>query len=62
MHISVPTRVWNDNFRPGIELIEEEQMKNQLIEEERRAQASFAEQEKTDWSVEAVVDEDELFK
>ena len=55
-------RVWNNNFKPGIELIEQEQMADKVREEESLAQASFAQQAQTDWSVEAVVDEDDLFK
>lgn len=54
--------IWNSNFRPGIELIEQEQIESQKKDEENRARTILSKQASTDWSVEAVVDEDDLFK
>jgi hypothetical protein len=43
-------------------LIEQEQIQSQKKEEETRAKTVLSKQGTTDWNVEAVVDEDDLFK
>lgn len=51
------------SFRPGPDAIEKEQIEEQKrLEEAQRAMSMKVQQEATDWSVQAVVDEDELFK
>jgi hypothetical protein len=60
---SVSFRTLDFNFRPGPDAIEKEQIEEQKrMEEAQRALAMTTKQEATDWSVQAVVDEDELFK
>jgi hypothetical protein len=54
---------FNRSFRPGPDLIEKEQIEEQKrFEEAQLAMSLTSKQEATDWSVQAVVDEDELFK
>jgi hypothetical protein len=56
-------RTFNRSFRPGPDLIEKEQIEEQKrFEEAQLAMSLTSKQEATDWSVQAVVDEDELFK
>lgn len=51
------------SFRPGPDLIEQEQLEDQKrLEESQRAMELISKQQTTDWTVQAVVDEDDLFK
>lgn len=56
--------IWKENFSKGLKGIQEEEALAQKLEEEefQNRQKKYAGQDDTNWDVEAVVDEDDLFK
>jgi hypothetical protein len=61
---SWPRRIWDDNWSRGLKGLQEEEDLRLKLEEEELLKRSkdYVGQDDTNWDVEAVVDEDDLFK
>ena len=57
-------RIWKENWSRGLKGLQEEEAEALRVEEEEilSRQKDYVGQDDTDWGVEAVVDEDDLFK
>jgi hypothetical protein len=57
-------RIWEENWSRGLRGLQEEESLAQRLEEEELLKRSkdYVGQDDTNWDVEAVVDEDDLFK